>query len=171
METFRRRRGAAAHRDDTGSRQPMGADHVRAHAETARGRARPKYDVSSLKSAIHAAAPCPIEVKRKMIEWWGPVIHEYYAGTEGNGFCFIDLAGMAGASGHRSARRCSAKSRSATKTGEELPIGEEGVIYFAGAAGVRISQRSRKDGAIAQRNTAGRRSATSASSTRTAISI
>ena len=40
---------------------------------------RLKYDVSSMKSAIHAAAPCPVDVKRKMIEWWGPVIHEYYA--------------------------------------------------------------------------------------------
>src|SRR5205807_9958679 len=37
---------------------------------------RLKYDVTSLKSAIHAAAPCPIEVKRKMIEWWGPVLYE-----------------------------------------------------------------------------------------------
>ncbi|MBP0661900.1 AMP-binding protein, partial [Mycobacterium tuberculosis] len=43
---------------------------------------RDKYDVSSLKVAIHAAAPCPAEVKRAMIEWWGPVIHEYYASTE-----------------------------------------------------------------------------------------
>jgi long-chain acyl-CoA synthetase len=44
-----------------------------------------KYDLSSLKIAIHAAAPCPIPVKRRMIEWWGPRIVEYYAGTEGGG--------------------------------------------------------------------------------------
>ena len=50
---------------------------------------RAKYDVSSMRSAIHAAAPCPVEVKRQMIEWWGEVLHEYYAGTEGNGFCYI----------------------------------------------------------------------------------
>ncbi len=43
---------------------------------------RSRYDVSSMKVAIHAAAPCPAEVKRAMIEWWGPVIHEYYASTE-----------------------------------------------------------------------------------------
>jgi long-chain acyl-CoA synthetase len=43
---------------------------------------RLKYDVSSMKSAIHAAAPIPIEVKRKMIDWWGPVFREYYAATE-----------------------------------------------------------------------------------------
>ena len=46
--------------------------------------------VVSLRVAIHAAAPCPIPVKEQMIEWWGPMINEYYAGTEGNGFCAID---------------------------------------------------------------------------------
>ncbi len=46
---------------------------------------RKRYDVSSLRIAIHAAAPCPIPVKQAMIEWWGPVIVEYYAGTEGGG--------------------------------------------------------------------------------------
>ena len=44
---------------------------------------RGRYELSSLGSAVHAAAPCPVEVKRQMIEWWGPVLHEYYAGTEG----------------------------------------------------------------------------------------
>ena len=46
---------------------------------------RLKYDVSSLRCAIHAAAPCPIPVKEKMIDWWGPIVWEYYGGTEGNG--------------------------------------------------------------------------------------
>jgi len=50
--------------------------------------ARTRHDLSSLEFAIHAAAPCPIPVKQQMIEWWGPVIHEYYAGTEGNGFVY-----------------------------------------------------------------------------------
>jgi long-chain acyl-CoA synthetase len=44
-----------------------------------------KYDVSSMKWAIHAAAPCPVDVKRKMLDWWGPVIWEYYGATEGGG--------------------------------------------------------------------------------------
>lgn len=44
-----------------------------------------KYDTSSLSNVIHAAAPCPVDVKRRMIEWWGPVIYEYYAATEGGG--------------------------------------------------------------------------------------
>jgi long-chain acyl-CoA synthetase len=46
---------------------------------------RAKYDVSAMKWAIHAAAPCPIDVKQKMLAWWGPVIWEYYAATEGGG--------------------------------------------------------------------------------------
>jgi long-chain acyl-CoA synthetase len=44
-----------------------------------------KYDVSSLRTMVHAAAPCPPDVKRRMIEWWGPVIDEYYAASEGGG--------------------------------------------------------------------------------------
>ena len=47
------------------------------------------YDCSSQEVALHAAAPCPIPVKRGMIAWWGPILHEYYAGTENNGFCAI----------------------------------------------------------------------------------
>jgi long-chain acyl-CoA synthetase len=44
-----------------------------------------KYDLSSLRAMIHAAAPCPVDVKKKMIEWWGPTIYEYYAASEGGG--------------------------------------------------------------------------------------
>jgi acyl-CoA synthetase (AMP-forming)/AMP-acid ligase II len=93
---------------------------------------RLKYDVSSMKSAIHAAAPCPIEVKRKMIEWWGPVIHEYYAGTEGNGFCYVNSTdwlahpGTVGKSLLGPIHICG-------EHGEELPVGEEGTIYFESA--------------------------------------
>ncbi|MFU8817351.1 MAG: AMP-binding protein, partial [Pseudomonadales bacterium] len=47
---------------------------------------RGRYDLSSLTIAIHAAAPCPAQVKAQMIEWWGPIIHEYYGATEGLGF-------------------------------------------------------------------------------------
>ncbi|MGB0323763.1 MAG: AMP-binding protein, partial [Luminiphilus sp.] len=51
---------------------------------------RSKYDVSSMQRAIHAAAPCPIDIKRQMIDWWGPVICEYYSSSEGVGFTLID---------------------------------------------------------------------------------
>ena len=46
---------------------------------------RQSYDLSSMRHMIHAAAPCPIDVKRRMIEWWGPVVDEYYAASEGGG--------------------------------------------------------------------------------------
>jgi long-chain acyl-CoA synthetase len=51
---------------------------------------RGKYDRSTLEIAIHAAAPCPVQVKEQMIEWWGPIIHEYYGATEGLGFTACD---------------------------------------------------------------------------------
>ncbi len=47
------------------------------------------HDLSSLAVAVHAAAPCPVEVKERMLEWWGPIIHEFYAGSEGNGFTAV----------------------------------------------------------------------------------
>ena len=50
---------------------------------------RTRYDLSSHRRAIHAAAPCPVPVKRAMIDWWGPVIIEYYAGSEGIGMTLI----------------------------------------------------------------------------------
>lgn len=51
---------------------------------------RKSYDLSSLEVAVHAAAPCPVMVKQQMIEWWGPIIHEYYGATEGLGFSACD---------------------------------------------------------------------------------
>jgi long-chain acyl-CoA synthetase len=50
---------------------------------------RSAYDLSSLRAALHSAAPCPVDVKRAMMEWWGPIIYEYYAGTEGFAATFI----------------------------------------------------------------------------------
>ncbi|MCP5198795.1 MAG: AMP-binding protein [Gammaproteobacteria bacterium] len=51
---------------------------------------RSKYDVSSLEYVVHAAAPCPVQVKQAMIDWWGPIIHEYYGATEGLGFSYCN---------------------------------------------------------------------------------
>jgi long-chain acyl-CoA synthetase len=55
-------------------------------------RARGRYDLSSLEIAVHAAAPCPIPVKQQMIDWWGPILLEYYASTEAIGFSVCDSA-------------------------------------------------------------------------------
>jgi long-chain acyl-CoA synthetase len=94
---------------------------------------REKYDVSSLQTVIHAAAPCPIPVKEQMIEWWGPVIHEYYAGTEGNGFVACDSnqwmehKGTVGKPLLGTLHICDDE-------GKELPNYESGTIYFEGGA-------------------------------------
>jgi long-chain acyl-CoA synthetase len=50
------------------------------------------YDLSSQEVAIHAAAPCAVPVKEEMIEWWGPIILEYYGATEGHGLTACDTA-------------------------------------------------------------------------------
>ena len=51
---------------------------------------RERYDLSSLEYTVHAAAPCPTQVKQQMIDWWGPIIHEYYGATEGLGFAYCN---------------------------------------------------------------------------------
>jgi acyl-CoA synthetase (AMP-forming)/AMP-acid ligase II len=91
---------------------------------------RTKYNVSAMKSAIHAAAPCPADVKRRMIEWWGPVIHEYYAGTEGNGFCYVGSADWLAHPG-TVGKSLLGEIHICDDEGVELPVGEEGTIYFA----------------------------------------
>ncbi len=91
---------------------------------------RLRYTHDTLKIAIHAAAPCPVEVKQKMLDWWGPVLHEYYGSTEGNGLTIIgpdDWAKKPGSVGRGALgviHVCDAES------GEELPVGEDGVVYF-----------------------------------------
>ena len=92
---------------------------------------REKYDVSSLKAAIHAAAPCPIPIKEKMIEWWGPIIYEYYAGTESNGFVQLNSEEWLS---HRGSvgRPLNCKLHICGDDGMELPTGESGMVYFSG---------------------------------------
>jgi long-chain acyl-CoA synthetase len=91
---------------------------------------RSRYDLSSLKFAIHAAAPCPIAIKEQMIEWWGPVIWEYYAGTEGNGMTMVhskDWLTHKGTVG----KAVIGKLRICGEDGQDLPQGETGTVYFA----------------------------------------
>ena len=89
------------------------------------------YDVSSLQCAIHAAAPCPIPVKEQMIEWWGPVLYEYYAGTEGNGFVQLNSEEWLAHKGSVG-RPLSCEIYICDDDGNELPVGEPGTIYMGG---------------------------------------
>ena len=82
-----------------------------------------RYDLSSLEIAVHAAAPCPVPVKEQMIDWWGPIIHEYYGATEGLGFTACDTRGVAGAPRHGRQGRCWASCTCSTTTCTELPDG------------------------------------------------
>jgi len=94
---------------------------------------RSAFDLSSLQVAIHAAAPCPVEVKRQMLDWWGPIIHEYYAGSEGNGMCaigpeeWLEHPGSVG-------RPLSGTIHILDEDGEALPPGEPGQIWFESGA-------------------------------------
>lgn len=89
------------------------------------------YDLSSLKFAVHAAAPCPVSIKRQMIEWWGPIIYEYYAGTEGNGSTAIDSTEWLAHEGSVG-KATLAEVHILDEEDEELPAGETGNIYFSG---------------------------------------
>ena len=90
---------------------------------------RAAYDLTTHKVAIHAAAPCPIEVKRQMIEWWGPILQEYYAASERNGSTrinseeWLQKPGSVGKAVMGTIHVCD-------DDGKELGVGEDCVIYF-----------------------------------------
>ena len=99
---------------------------------------RRKYDLSSLKKVIHAAAPCPVEIKRRMIDWFGPIIYEYYSSTEG--------VGVTGITSEEWLRKPGSVGKSAlgpihicAEDGRELPAGEAGLIYFEVPAGRAVN--------------------------------
>lgn len=96
---------------------------------------RSRYDLSTLDCAIHAAAPCPVPVKKAMIDWWGPIIEEYYAGSEGNGMTFIGSADwLARVAREGSGTVGKAVIGTVHIMGEdnetELPTRSEGTVYF-----------------------------------------
>jgi long-chain acyl-CoA synthetase len=91
---------------------------------------RSKYDLSSMEVAIHAAAPCPADVKRTMIEWWGPVIHEYYGSTESIGVTLINSQEALEHPGSVGRDGAIGTVHICGPDGEELPTGEVGLIYF-----------------------------------------
>jgi long-chain acyl-CoA synthetase len=91
---------------------------------------RQKYDVSSLQCVLHAAAPCPVDVKHRMMEWFGPIIHEYYGGTEGFAGTLIGPQEWLAHPG--SVGIPMAPVHVVGDDGEELPVGQSGELYFEG---------------------------------------
>lgn len=90
---------------------------------------RDGYDVSSLRCAVHAAAPCPQDVKRAMIDWWGPILLEYYSATEGNGVTMIGSHDWLAHPG--SVGRCLlGVLHICGDDGADLPTGQIGTVYF-----------------------------------------
>jgi len=90
---------------------------------------RESYDVGSLRCVVHAAAPCPVEVKRRMIEWLGPIVQEYYASTEANGATMIDSETWLAHPGSVGTALLGALHVCA-EDGAELGPGEVGTVYF-----------------------------------------
>ena len=91
--------------------------------------ARTASDLSSLRAAIHAAAPCPVEIKEQMIEWWGPIIHEFYGASEGPGITALPASEWLehrGSVGKPIFGIC----HIVDEAGQEQPAGAVGTIYF-----------------------------------------
>lgn len=87
-------------------------------------------DVSSLQFVIHGASPCPASVKRSMIEWWGPVLYEYYAGSEDNGSTQINSHDWLERPGSVGAASPGSVLHICDASGAEQPAGTDGIIYF-----------------------------------------
>ena len=91
---------------------------------------RARYDVTSLQCVIHAAAPCPVDVKYKMMEWFGPVIHEYYGGTEG--FAGTGIGPDEWLAHPGSVGKPITQVHVLDEDGVEVPVGTAGELFFEG---------------------------------------
>lgn len=114
---------------------------------------RNRYDVSSLQVAVHAAAPCPISVKDTMMSWWGDIVHEYYSASESIGMTFINPQKWLSHKGSVGKPIFGELHIVDEETGEEVPAGEQGVIYFSG--GNDFEYHGDKDRTLETRNDKG----------------
>lgn len=105
-------------------------------------------DVSSMRYAIHAAAPCPVTVKEAMIDWWGPVIYEYYGSTEAIGICVIGPEEWLAHKGSVGKAIVGKPRIVDDETGEELPIGETGTLYFSDGPSVSYHKDPEKTASV-----------------------
>lgn len=114
---------------------------------------RRRYDLSSHRCAIHAAAPCPVPVKRAMVEWWGPIIREYYAGSEGVGTTVVDSEAWLRKPGTVGLPVNGVRVHILDDDGRELPAGQVGRIFFEG--GPRFAYHNAPEKTAASYNEAG----------------
>jgi long-chain acyl-CoA synthetase len=91
--------------------------------------ARDRYDVSSLRCVIHSAAPCPPDVKRQMIQWWGPVVTEYYAASEGGGTAITAPEWLA-RPGSVGRAWLGTEVHVLDEAGDDVPPGQPGLVYM-----------------------------------------
>jgi long-chain acyl-CoA synthetase len=91
------------------------------------------HDLSSHRVAIHSAAPCPVAVKEQMIDWWGPIVYEYYGGSESVGMCAIEPLEWLRKKGSVG-RPSRGKIHILGEDGEELGVGQVGNVYFEGGS-------------------------------------
>ena len=94
---------------------------------------RRRYDLSQHRVATHAAAPCPVHVKEQMIEWWGPIIEEYYSGTENFGSTAITSQEWLAHKGSVGRPANNVLIHICDDDGHEVPVGETGAVYFEDA--------------------------------------
>lgn len=87
------------------------------------------YDLSSLRCVIHGAAPCPVEVKERIIGWLGPIVHEYYSATEATGFTACNSEEWLAHKG-TVGKPLLCKAHILDDAGAELPAGEQGTVWF-----------------------------------------
>jgi acyl-CoA synthetase (AMP-forming)/AMP-acid ligase II len=113
---------------------------------------RDSFDVSSLKAAVHTAAPCPVDIKRRMIEWWGPVLFEFYASTEAVGVTFItseqwlEHPGSVG-------KAVIGEVHILDDDGNEVEAGTDGTVFFSG--GLEFEYHNDADKTASARNDRG----------------
>jgi acyl-CoA synthetase (AMP-forming)/AMP-acid ligase II len=107
---------------------------------------RTRYDLSSLRTVIHAAAPCPVPIKQQMIEWWGPIIWEYYAGTEGNGLVLCNSTDWLAHPG-TVGKPLVGEVHIVDDDGTELSQGATGGVFFGGGSEFRYHNDPQKTAA------------------------
>ncbi len=105
---------------------------------------RQQYNLSSHRVAVHAAAPCPVTIKERMIDWWGPILHEYYAGTEGNGSTALTSEEWLQHKGSVGRVTGTTRLHILDDEGNEVETGVTGTVYFEGGGRFEYLHDERK---------------------------